>query len=91
MPVEWQGDHKLLGDEKLAFERELKRLGFDPSDFLVEVRREPDVEGAHGHHAVRYNVFITDVAHPERDTCKLHGGHGKDWIARFGKIIMSHR
>lgn len=91
MPVEWQGDHKLLGDERAEFERELKRLGFDPSNFLVEVRREPDVEGADGPDAVRYNVFITDVAHPERETCKLHGGKSKDWIARYGKIVMSHR
>jgi hypothetical protein len=45
MPVEWQGDHKLLGDEKERFGRELKRLGLEPSNFLVEVRQEPDVEG----------------------------------------------
>jgi hypothetical protein len=37
MPVEWQGDHKLLGGEKPAFERELNRLGLEPSNFLVEV------------------------------------------------------
>jgi hypothetical protein len=30
MSVEWQGDHRLLTDEKVAFERELKRLGLDP-------------------------------------------------------------
>ena len=64
MPVEWQGDHKLLGDEKPDFERELKRLSYDSSNFVVEVRREPDVERADGPEPIRYNVFITDVAHP---------------------------
>ena len=49
MAVEWQGDHRLLGDDvKQDFERELTRLGFDPSKFLVEVRREPDLPGADG-------------------------------------------
>lgn len=91
MPVEWQADHKLLGNEKVEFERELQRLGLDPSNFLVEVRREPDVAGEEGPHARRYTIFISDIAHPERETCKLPGGHGKDWIERFGKIIMSHR
>ena len=91
MSVEWQGDHKLITDEKVAFERELKRLGFDPSNFLVEVRREPDVEGANAPDAIRYNVFITDLAHPEHETCKLHGGHGKDWIGQYGNIVMRHR
>jgi hypothetical protein len=80
MSVEWQGDHKLLTDEKVAFERELKRLGLDPSNFLVEVRREPDVEGADGPAAMRYMVFITDLAHLEHETCNLHGGQGKDWM-----------
>jgi hypothetical protein len=38
MHVEWQGDHKMLGDDvERDFERELKKLGFDPSKFLVEV------------------------------------------------------
>ena len=91
MPVEWQGDHKLLGDDKAKFEQELKRLGFNPDDFLVEVRREADVEGAAGGDAFRYNVFISDVAHPEHETCKLHGGNGKDWIGQYGKIVMRHR
>ncbi len=91
MSVEWQGDHRLLTDEKVAFERELKRLSFDPSDFLVEVRREPDVKGPDTSGAMRYTVFITDLAHPEHETCKLHGGHGKDWIGQYGKIIMRHR
>jgi hypothetical protein len=81
MHVEWQGDHKMLGDDvKQDFERELKKLGFDPSNFLVEVRREPDVEGA-------YDVFISDLAHPEKDTWKLPGGHGKNWIEQFSKIV----
>lgn len=91
MPVEWQGDHKLLGDEKAKFERELERLGLEPSNYLVEVRREPDAEGATGPDAIRYSVYISDVAHPERDTCKLHGGHGKDWIGRFEKIAKNNR
>jgi hypothetical protein len=91
MPVEWQGDHKLLGALKSQFERELERLGFDPGNFLVEVRREPDVEGAQGSDAIRYSVYISDVAHPEHETCNLHGGHGKDWIGRYGKIVTSHR
>ena len=49
MQVEWQGDHRLLGDDvKQDFERELTRLELDPSKFLVEVRREPDLPGADG-------------------------------------------
>ena len=91
MPVEWQGDHKLLGDEKPAFERELKRLGFEPSNFLVEVRREPDRQGGGGPDAIRYSVFITDIAHLDRETCKLHGGKGKDWVAEYGKVVTRHR
>ena len=91
MAVEWQGDHKLLGNEKAEFERELTRLGFDPDNFLVEVRRERDVEGAAGGDAIRYSVFISDVAHPEHETCKLQGGHDKDWIGRYGKIVTGHR
>ncbi len=89
MSVEWQGDHKLLGnDEKQGFERELTRMGLDPSNFLVEVRRETDPQGSDGIH---YNVFITDLKHPERDTCKLHGGHGKNWIAKFAQINTDSR
>ncbi|HKE40324.1 MAG TPA: hypothetical protein VKG21_10835 [Casimicrobiaceae bacterium] len=91
MSVEWQGDHKLLGDEKVAFEQELERLGLDPSNFLVEVRREPGVAGADAPNAIRYSVFITDLAHLENETCKLHGGHGKDWIEQYGKIVTRHR
>ena len=92
MHVEWQGDHKILGDDvKRDFEREIKKLGFDPSKFLVEVRREPDVEGADERAATRYNVFITDLAHPEKDTWKLPGGHGKNWIEQFSKIALNRR
>jgi hypothetical protein len=91
MSVEWQGDHKLLTDEKVAFERELKRLGLDPSNFLVEVRREPDVEGADPPAGMRYTVFITDLAHLEHETCNLQGGQGKDWIGQYGKIVTRHR
>jgi len=88
MGVEWQGDHKLLdaSGEKWDFERELTRLGLDPSKFLVEVRREADRPGADGRHAIRYNVYITDLRHPDRETLKLDGGHGQDWIAQFAKV-----
>ena len=92
MHAEWQGDHRMLGDDvKQDFERELKKLGLDPSKFLVEVRREPGVEGADGLHAIRYNVFISDLEHPERDTWRLHGGHRENWIEQFRKIVLSHR
>ena len=91
MSVEWQGDHKLLEDEKVAFERELKRLGLDPSNFLVEVRSEPGVAGAEAPNAIRYSVFITDLANLDRETCKLHGGGDKDWVGQYGKIVMRHR
>ena len=91
MSVEWQGDHKLLTHEKVAFEQELERLGLDPANFLVEVRREPEVKRAEAPEAMRYNVYITDVAHPEHETCKLHGGQGKDWIAQYAKIVNRYR
>jgi hypothetical protein len=71
----------LLGDEKAALECELNRLGLDPSKFLVEVRRESDGKSADAPGAIRYDLFITDLAHLERETCKLHGGHGKDWYS----------
>ena len=91
MHVEWQGDHKMLSDdEKQDFERELKELGLDPSKFLVEVRREPGVEGAEGSHAIRYNIFVSDLAHPDRDTWSFYGGHF-DWIEQFRKRLLSHR
>jgi hypothetical protein len=87
MTVEWQGDHRLLGvDVKQDFERELTRLGLDPSKFLVEVRRAPDLPGEDGHHAIRYDVYISDLEHPDRDTLKLHGGPGGNWIAQFAQI-----
>jgi hypothetical protein len=87
MHVEWQGDHRLLGDdEKQDFERELKRLGLDPSKFLVEVRRDPALPGAGGLDPMRYNVYISDLQHPERDTLKLPGGHGENWITQFSQI-----
>jgi hypothetical protein len=67
MHVEWQGDHRLLGDDvKQDFERELARLGLDPSKFLAEVRREPDLPGADALDAIRYDVYITDLEHPIR-------------------------
>ena len=77
----------LLGDDvKQDFERELTRLGLDPGKFLVEVRREPDRPGADGLYAIRYDVYVTDLEHPDRDTWKLHGGHGENGIARFAQI-----
>ena len=91
MPVEWQGDHKLLGDEKPAFERELKRLGFEPGNFLVEVRREPDAQDGGGPDTIRYSVFITDTAHLDHETCRLRGGKGKDWVAEYAKVVTRHR
>lgn len=86
MHVEWQGDHKLLGDDqKQDFERELKRLGLDAGKFLVEVRREPDPPAAVGLHAQRYAVYVSDLDHPERDTVALPGGPGENWIAQFAQ------
>ena len=87
MAVEWQGDHRLLGDDvKRDFERELTRLGLDPSKFLVEVRREPELPGADGLHATRYDVYITDLEHPDRDTLKLQGGPDENWITQLSQI-----
>jgi len=84
MHIEWQGDHKLLdkSGEKQDFERELTRLGLDPNKFLVEVRREADPPGD----ALRYDVYISDLEHPDRETWKLHGGPGENWIAQFAQI-----
>ena len=37
MHVEWQGDHRLLGDDvKQDFERELTRLGLDPRSWIAQ-------------------------------------------------------
>jgi len=91
MHVIWQGDHQLLGDEKSRRERELERLGLDPSNYLVEVRRQPDVDGGDRPDGPRYNLYISDVAHPEHETCRLHGGHGRDWIAQYVKIVTRYR
>lgn len=83
MSVEWQGDHRMLGDDvKQDFERMLTKLGFEPEKFLVEVRRAPDGKGA-------YEIFISDLARPDRDTWKLDGGRAENWIEQFGKI--AHR
>jgi hypothetical protein len=87
MHVEWQGDHRLLGDDvKQDFEHELTRLELDPSKFLVEVRRGPNLPGVDGLYAIHYDVYITDLEHPDRDTWKLHGGHGENWIAEFAQM-----
>ena len=39
-------------------------------------------------HAIRYDVHITDLEHPDRDTWKLHGGHGENWIAQFAQSAV---
>ena len=91
MPVEWQGDHKLLGGEKEGFERELRRLGLEPGDFLVEVRRELPAARAEGSPAIRYNVYINDLKHPDRDTWKLEGGPGRNWVAEFVEAVKHRR
>ena len=86
MRVEWQGDHRLLdaSGEKQDFESGLTRLGLDPATFLVEVRREPDVPD--GRYGVRYNVYVSDLAHPDRETLKLDNGHCENWIVQFAKV-----
>jgi hypothetical protein len=88
MGTEWQGDHRLLdaSGEKRDFDQALTRLGLDPSKFLVEVRREPDLPGATGVSAIRYTVYITDLEHLDRETWKLDGGHGENWIAKFVQV-----
>ena len=92
MPVEWQRDHKRLGDDvKKKFERELKKLGFDPSKFLVEVVSDPDVEDADGLPAIRYNVFITELDRPDRETWKVQAGRGEDWIEQFKQRVTGRR
>jgi hypothetical protein len=91
MPVEWQGDHKLVRDAKEDFERELRRLGFEPGDFLVQVRRGPSAAGAEGSRAINYDVYINDLKHPDWDTWKLEGGPGKNWIAEFAKAAKHQR
>lgn len=84
MHTEWQGDHPLVADDvKQEFERALTRVGLDPGEFLVEVRRAPDLPAAKGHDAIRYDIYISDIEHPERETCKLHGGRDKNWIEQF--------
>jgi hypothetical protein len=83
MPVEWQGDHKRLIDEKDRFERQLLASGLDPGDFLVEVRQT----GSQGPDGGRYDIYISDLKHPEHETRKLEGGPGKDWIAEFARLV----
>ena len=87
MPIEWQGDHKLLGDDvKQDFERELTRLGLDSSTFLVEVQREPDLSRADGLDPTRLNVYVTDLEHPDRDTWTLRGGRDENWIEQLAQV-----
>src|SRR5216683_2490211 len=60
MRVEWQGDHKMLDESvKQDFELELERLGHDPSQYIVVIRREPDIAGSGGLPPLRYKVHIT--------------------------------
>ena len=77
MSAEWQGDHKLLdaSGEKQDFEQALARLGVDSNKFLVEVRREST--------GANYDVYVTDLEHLDRETSKLRGGHGENWVAQF--------
>ena len=84
MRVEWQGDHKLLEEsgDKQDFECEAIRLGYDPGEFIVVVRREPDVAGPDGLHPIRYKVHITRLG-ADQETLTLSGGHGKAWVAQF--------
>lgn len=87
MHVEWQGEHRLLGDDvKQEFERELTRLGLDPGKFLAEVQRETDAPGGAGPSAIRFNVFVSDLEHPDRDTWTLSGSQGENWIAQLAQV-----
>jgi hypothetical protein len=83
MPVEWQGDHKRLANEKDRFERQLLELGLDPGDFLVQVRPS----GVQGPDGKRYVIYVSDLKHPDRDTLKLEAGPGKDWVAEFPRAL----
>lgn len=87
MHVEWQGDHKMLdrSGEKQDFEAEVKRLGHDPRQYIVVVRREPDVAGADGLYPIRYKVHITRLVGADQETLTLSGGHGKAWVAQFAQ------
>jgi hypothetical protein len=69
MAIEWQGDHRIIGNDiKQGFERELEHLGLAQRDFIVEVRRETDLLGAAGLHAMRYKIFVTELEHPDKET-----------------------
>jgi hypothetical protein len=82
MPVEWQGDHRRLKNEKDRFERQLLESGLDPNDYLVEVRQT----GAQGPDGDRYDIYVSDLKHPEHETRKFEAGPGKDWIAEFARV-----
>jgi len=91
MAVEWQGNHKLLDKtaEKQGFEAELSRLGYDATDFLVEVRRQPGIAGSEEN--LRYTVYVTQLG-VDHETLVLEGGHGKQWIAEFAQGVRNrHR
>jgi hypothetical protein len=87
MRVEWQGDHKLLdaSGEKQDFEGELKRLGHDPGQYIVVVRREPEVAGSGGLHPIRYKLHVTRLVGSDQETLTLSGGEGNAWVAEFAR------
>ncbi len=91
MSVQWQGDHRLLDErrEKEDFESELRRLGYDPSKFVVLVRRDAGTPGPEGK-PVHYKVFINEVGHHQQ-TLIFRGGPGKNWIAEFVRATGNHR
>jgi len=86
MRVEWQGDHKMLDESvKQDFEREVERLGHDPSQYIVVIRREPGVAGSDGLLPLRYKVHITRLVGSDPETLTLSGGDGTAWVAQFAK------
>jgi hypothetical protein len=86
MPAEWQGDHRLVGGDKDAFEKQLRDVGLEPSDFLVQVRRHASETGS-SDSKPSYDVYISDLKHPDHETHKLEGGPGKDWVAEFARLV----
>ena len=91
MSVQWQGDHKLLDKtrEKQDFESELRRLGYDPSQFVVLVRREVGAPGPEGK-PTRYKLYVNQVG-PGQKTLILEGGPGNNWIAQFVRELTARR
>jgi hypothetical protein len=86
MRVEWQGDHKMLDESvKQDFELELERLGHDPSQYIVVIRREPDIAGSGSLPPLRYKVHITRLVGSDPETLTLSGGEGTAWVAQFAR------